>query len=82
MTMDCGEVRRRLAPTAPLRVRDEEIEAALGHAEHCSVCKALFDQDRRVAELIRAAIPRVPAPQHLRQRLRALLNEGVRPPVE
>ena len=80
--MDCASVRRRLWAAAPLRVSDVEIEEVLGHAEDCAACRVFLDQDRRVAELIRAAIPRVRAPQHLRERLHKLLAQehADRPP--
>ena len=71
--MDCGEVRRRLRPAAPERVSDRELEAAIEHAEHCSACRVFLEQDRNVAELIRAAIPRVRAPRHLREQLNTLI---------
>lgn len=73
MTIDCGEVRRRLRPAAPESVSDRELEAAIEHAENCSACRVFLEQDRRVAELIRAAIPHVRAPRHLREQLHTLL---------
>jgi len=71
--MDCREARDRLWPADILHVSDTELEAALEHAETCAACRILLKQDQRVAELVRAAVPRVHAPQELRERLQAVL---------
>jgi len=67
--MDCTEVRRTLWPADELRVSDDQVEAALGHAEQCPACRDFIEEDRRLAEFIRDAIQREPAPRELRERL-------------
>jgi len=67
--MDCSEVRKTLWPADELRVSDDQVEAALGHAERCPACRNFIEEDRRLAEFIRDAVRREPAPRELRERL-------------
>lgn len=81
--MDCKEARDRLWQANILRASDAEVEAALEHAEACDACRPLLDGDRRMAELIRASVPRLRAPQEVKERVYAALSrEGVSPEVE
>jgi hypothetical protein len=66
---DCHETQRVLWPADIMRVSDAKIEAALRHAEDCDDCRWFLEQDRRVAQLIRDALPRVCASRELRERL-------------
>jgi anti-sigma factor RsiW len=52
-----------------LRVSDDQVQAAIEHAESCPACREFLEEDRRVAEFIRDAVPRVCAPRELRERL-------------
>lgn len=67
--MNCREVRRTLWPADALRISDDAVEQALEHAKDCSSCRHFLEQDRRIAELVRGAVPRVSAPRELRERL-------------
>ena len=67
--MDCSKTQRVLWPADIMRVSDADVEAALLHAEECEGCGKLLVHDRRVAQLIRDAVPRVRAPRELRERL-------------
>ena len=67
--MDCRETRRVLWPAEALRVSDADVEEALQHAERCKGCGWFIECDRRVAQVIRDAVPRVRAPRELRERL-------------
>lgn len=67
--MDCQQVRMVLWPADVLRVSDADVEIALRHADDCEECTLFLEQDRRVAELIRDAVPRARAPRALRERL-------------
>lgn len=80
--MDCREAQDRLWPADVLRSSDTEVEAALEHAETCAVCRVRLEEAQRMAELIRAAVPRVRAPQQLKERLRAVLAHEPAPPEE
>jgi hypothetical protein len=66
---DCREVRSVLWPADVLRVSDDQVQAAIEHAENCPTCQQFLEEDRRVAEFIRDSVPRVCAPQELRERL-------------
>lgn len=68
-TMNCKEARQILWPADGLRLRDAEVERALGHAENCPACNEFLEEDRRVAQVIRATVPKVSAPRELRERL-------------
>ena len=86
MSMSCREARRTLWPAEGPRVSDSEIEAALDHAESCPRCRSLLEDDRRMARLISERVPRIRAPQALRERLYAALareraGSPVRPPA-
>ncbi len=67
--MDCREARNTLWPAEALRISDEAVGRALEHAKDCAACRHFLEQDRRVAELVREAVPRVRAPRELRERL-------------
>ncbi len=67
--IDCSAARERLSLADILGVSDSEVEVALEHAEKCLVCQVFLEEDRRVARLIREAVPRVRAPRELRERL-------------
>jgi hypothetical protein len=67
--MDCRKTQRVLVPGDIMRVSDTVVEAALLHAQDCESCGSLLEHDRRVAQLIRDAVPRVRAPRELRERL-------------
>lgn len=71
--MDCKEVRKVLWPADVLRVSDDEVEAALQHAENCSSCEKFLEEDRRMAQFVRESVPRVHAPRELRERLYTVL---------
>ena len=66
---DCKEVRNVLWPADVLRVSDDQVQAAIEHAENCPTCWKFLEEDRRVAEFIRETVPRVCAPRELRERL-------------
>jgi len=66
---DCKEVRNVLWPADVLRVSDDQVQEAIEHAENCPTCREFLEEDRRVAEFIRDTVPRVCAPQELRERL-------------
>jgi len=68
-TMLCREAREILWPADDPRISDDQVEAALRHAENCPHCGKFLLADRRIAELIRASVPRVSAPRELRERL-------------
>ncbi len=67
--MDCREVRNVLWPADVLRIGDDEVQAAIEHAEDCQTCRDFLEEDRRVAKFIRDNVPRVRAPRELRERL-------------
>ncbi len=71
--MDCREARETLWPADALRVSDDAVERALEHARVCAACGHFLDQDRRVAALVRDAVPRLRAPRELRERLYTVL---------
>lgn len=73
MKMNCDQARKRLWSADVLHVSDAEVEMALEHAGHCSACRVFLDEDRRVARLIRKAVPRVRARPELRERLYTVL---------
>jgi anti-sigma factor RsiW len=71
--MDCRETKRTLLPGETVRVSDADVEQALRHAEKCEGCGWIIERDRRVAQMIRDAVPRVRAPRELRERLYTVL---------
>jgi anti-sigma factor RsiW len=75
----CAEAQEILVPADEPRITDAAVERALAHAERCPACRASLERDRRVAALIRAALPRPAAPAALRERVcAALANERAR----
>lgn len=60
-------------PADEPRIADEDVLRALEHAERCPRCSAWIELDRRMAQLIREAFQREPAPQQVRERVYSVL---------
>lgn len=67
--MTCGRARRLLWPDGGPRAATAEIVAAREHTGRCPQCREFLEDMRRLAELVRQAVPRPDAPVDVRDRL-------------
>ncbi len=86
--MDCDTyIERFLSAHADGELRGEELREAESHVAQCAECRARLEQERALKATLRERVGLVRTPAHLRERIRAALDEeerleaAERPPV-